>query len=190
MESYSVRRRIYARYDGVFDHHGSLRRSKGPVAAHSGTRTVRSHDSEMISSMGSQAADAGSNIPVRVASLTLHGCGVAVTGRRAPLERNSCHQPMWIERAIQCRRRTGDVSCRASRHNGGAGRGKCGKGLVAAHTSARTVTRYDSEMISCACTQATDAGANVQVRVPTATQGRSREAVARRGAILEVNTRS
>ena len=66
---------------------------------------------------------------------------------------------------------------------------RCGKGLVAAHTGARTVTRYDSEMISCACTQATDAGGSVQVRVPTATQGRSREAVARRGAILEVNTR-
>ena len=168
---------------------GALRRGKGSVAAHSGTCTVRSHDSEMVSSMGSQAADAGSNIPVRISSLTLHGCGVAVTGRRAPLERNSCHQPMWIERAIQCRRRTGDVSCRASRHNGGTGRGKCGKGLVAAHTGARTVTRYDSEMISCACTQATDAGGSVQVRVPTATQGRSREAVARRGAILEVNTR-
>ena len=97
---------------------------------------------------------------------------------------------MWIERAIQCRRRTGDVSCRASRHNGGASRGKCGKAAVAAHTSARAVTRYDSEMISCARSQATDAGANVQVRVPTATQGSGREAVARRGAILEVNARS
>ena len=81
----------------VSDHHGALRRGKGPVAAHSGARTVHSHDSEMVSSMGSQAADVGSNISVRIASLTLHSRGVAVTGRRAILERNRRGQPMWIE---------------------------------------------------------------------------------------------
>ena len=97
MESYTVRRRIFARYDGMSDHHGALRRGKDPVAAHFGTRTVRSHDLEMVSSMGSQAADVGSNIPVRIASLTLHGRGVAVTGRRAILEKDTRSQPMRIE---------------------------------------------------------------------------------------------
>jgi len=88
---------MFACYDAVSDHHGALRRGKGPVAAYSGARTVHSHDSEMISSMGGQAADVGSNIPVRIASLTLHGRGVAVTGRRAILEINACGQPMRIE---------------------------------------------------------------------------------------------
>ena len=44
-------------------------------------------------------------------------------------------------------------------------------------------------MISCARSQATDARANVQVCVPTATLRSGREAVARRGAVLEVNAR-
>ena len=66
-----------------------LRRGQGPVAAHSGARAVRSHDSEMVSGVGSQAADVSSNIPVRIASLTLRGRSVAVTGRGAILERDT-----------------------------------------------------------------------------------------------------
>ena len=72
-------------------------RGQGPIAAHSGARAVRSHDAEMISSMGSQAADISRDIPVRIATLTLHGRRVAVTGRRPPLERDSRGQPMWIQ---------------------------------------------------------------------------------------------
>ena len=71
------------------DHQSPLRRGKGLVAAHSGARAVGRHDSEMISSMGSQTADVGSTIAVHIASLTLHGRGVAVTGRGAILERDS-----------------------------------------------------------------------------------------------------
>ena len=142
----------------------------------------------MISGMGSQAADVRCNIPVRIASLTLHGRGVAVTGRRAPLERDSCRQPMWIERAIQCRRRTGYAGCRAGGYNGGAGRTKRGKGPVAAHSGTRAVTRDDSVMINRVRTQAADVGSNVQVRVPTATLWGGGKSVAGRGAVLEVNS--
>ena len=89
MESYSVRCRIFARYEKVSDHHGALRRGKGLVAAHSGAGTVGRYNSEMIGSMGSQTADVGSNVAVGIASLTLHRGSVAVTGRGAILERDS-----------------------------------------------------------------------------------------------------
>jgi len=75
----------------------SLRRGKGPVAAESGAAAVGRHDSEMISCVGTQAADVGSDIPEGVPSLSLHSGGVPVAGRGAILERNTRSQAMRIE---------------------------------------------------------------------------------------------
>jgi hypothetical protein len=51
----------------------------------------------MISSVRTEATNVGSNIPVRVSSLTLHRRTVAVTGGRPVLEMDGRGQPMWIE---------------------------------------------------------------------------------------------
>ena len=74
-----------------------LLRGKGPVAAVPSADTVGSYNSKMISSIASQATDVGSNISIRVSSVTLHRRVVPVIGRGAILEINARGQPMRIE---------------------------------------------------------------------------------------------
>ena len=66
----------------------ALRRGKGPVAAVPGAAAVGRYDSEMISSVRSQAADVASDVPVRVSSLTLDRRGVSITGGGPILKMN------------------------------------------------------------------------------------------------------
>ena len=74
-----------------------LRRGKGLIATHPRPNAVGRNDSEMVGSMRSQGANIGSDIPVRVSSLSLHGRGASVIGRRAILEANGCGQPMRVQ---------------------------------------------------------------------------------------------
>jgi hypothetical protein len=74
-----------------------LRRGKGPIRAVPRPGAVSRHSSEMISSVRTQAANVGTNVPEGVSGLTLHRRGVSVTGRGAILEIDTRGQPMWVE---------------------------------------------------------------------------------------------
>lgn len=80
-----------------------LRRGKSFVATHPGPSAIGRNDSEMIGSMRSQGANVGSNIPVGVPSLSLVSRGMPITSRGAPLETNSCAQPMRVQGAMENR---------------------------------------------------------------------------------------
>ena len=70
---------------------------KGPIAAIPGAGAVSGYNSEMIGGAGTQAADDGIDIPVRVPGLTLHRSGVSVIGRVSILELDVRGQPVWID---------------------------------------------------------------------------------------------
>lgn len=75
-----------------------LRRSKSPVAAPRATGAISTNNTEMVRSVRSQAANVGSNRPVRVSGLTLCRRAVSVKwGGRAVLEINGRAQPMRIQ---------------------------------------------------------------------------------------------
>ena len=75
----------------------ALMRGKGLVVAEPGSAAIVGHNPEMVGGAGDQTIDVGTDIPVRVAGLCLHGGGVAVTRRGAVLEIDSRAQPMWIQ---------------------------------------------------------------------------------------------
>ena len=74
---------------------------KGPVVAVPGADTVGSYNSKMISSIPSQTTDVGSNIPVRVSSVTLYSRGAPVIGRGAILEIDGRGLASWINCRVQ-----------------------------------------------------------------------------------------
>src|SRR5205814_7567571 len=80
--------------------HGAQCR-KSPVRAVPGAGTVHGHNPEMVGGAGTYAADVGTYILVRVASLTLERSGEPVAGRRAILEINSRGQSVRINCAIE-----------------------------------------------------------------------------------------
>ena len=75
----------------------TLGRGKCSIAAESGAGNVGGFNSKMISAVAYQAADIGTDVPVRVPILGLHRSGGAVVGRPAKLETNRRAQPMRIE---------------------------------------------------------------------------------------------
>jgi hypothetical protein len=90
-------RTLYQAARGVPLHYSSLLRGKSSIRAVPGAAAVRGYNSEMVSSVRSQATSVSSNGPVSVPSLTLYRRGEPVAGRGAILEINRRGQPMWIE---------------------------------------------------------------------------------------------
>src|ERR1043166_7953555 len=80
--------------------HALLRR-KDPVAAHSGAPAVRRHHPEMVGSVRGQTADICADVTESVSILTLRRSGGAVIGGGAILKKDSCRQPVRIQRAFE-----------------------------------------------------------------------------------------
>src|SRR5437868_15358526 len=75
----------------------ALMRGKGLVAAEPGSAAIIGHNPEMVGGAGDQTIDVGTDVPVRVSGLCLHGGGVAVTSRWVVLESDGRDQRMWIQ---------------------------------------------------------------------------------------------
>ena len=72
---------------------------------------------------------------------------------------------------MECRRRSSHIRRRVGCDDWRPGRGKRGKGPVAAVPGAGAIAGYDSEMIRGAGTQPTDVRTNTLVRVPGLSTG-------------------
>ena len=78
-----------------------LRRGECSIATESGAGAVHRFDTEMVRSVGVQAADVRTDISEGVPVLNLLGGSVAVAGCRAVMERNSRGQPVRIKGAMK-----------------------------------------------------------------------------------------
>ena len=87
---------------------------------------------------------------------------------------------------MKCRRKSSHIRRRVGCDDWKAGRGKRGKGPVAAISGAGAIGGHDSEMVPGAGSQATDVRTNTLGHVPGLTMGGSRESVADRCPILKI----